>query len=216
MRFSLPTTVSLALLLGALSSAASAASSLNVVSATTPANPTTVSFSNGMSGFAPNYTFSYGALAATGPGSVTYTYLGSEAGYNNSFVASGNAIFFNHAFDNHGATVVGSSFTQNVASGLLSFGFSTKSPVYSVNNGVSGTYGADQGVFGIVSGASVANKSYQYVLIYNDPVYGGDHDYNDMAIGINFTAAVPEPESYAMLMAGLGLLSFVARRRRKA
>jgi len=27
---------------------------------------------------------------------------------------------------------------------------------------------------------------------------------------------VPEPEAYAMLMAGLGLLGFIARRRRKS
>ena len=30
----------------------------------------------------------------------------------------------------------------------------------------------------------------------------------------NITAAVPEPETYAMLMAGLGLMGFIARRRR--
>jgi carbonic anhydrase len=29
-------------------------------------------------------------------------------------------------------------------------------------------------------------------------------------------AAVPEPETYALLMAGLGLLGFAARRKRKA
>ena len=32
---------------------------------------------------------------------------------------------------------------------------------------------------------------------------------------LKFTAAVPEPQSYAMLLAGLGLMGFVARRRRQ-
>ncbi len=31
---------------------------------------------------------------------------------------------------------------------------------------------------------------------------------------ISVTAAVPEPETYAMLLAGLGLMGFIARRRK--
>jgi hypothetical protein len=30
------------------------------------------------------------------------------------------------------------------------------------------------------------------------------------------TAAIPEPETYALMMAGLGVIGFVARRRKKA
>jgi hypothetical protein len=32
----------------------------------------------------------------------------------------------------------------------------------------------------------------------------------------SITAAVPEPETYAMMMAGLGMIGFMARRRRAA
>ena len=41
--------------------------------------------------------------------------------------------------------------------------------------------------------------------------------HNDMSFSVNFapvTAPVPEPEIYAMMLSGLGLLGFVARRRR--
>jgi len=36
-----------------------------------------------------------------------------------------------------------------------------------------------------------------------------------VSIGYSYTMAIPEPETYAMLLAGLGLMGFVARRRRQ-
>jgi hypothetical protein len=36
-----------------------------------------------------------------------------------------------------------------------------------------------------------------------------------MTFNETFSAPVPEPETYAMLLAGLGALGFVGRRRRK-
>ena len=47
-----------------------------------------------------------------------------------------------------------------------------------------------------------------------------DSGYNDWNVGIdniNFdqVAVVPEPETYAMLLAGLGLVGFMARRRKQ-
>ncbi|HEY3633581.1 MAG TPA: PEP-CTERM sorting domain-containing protein [Caldimonas sp.] len=44
----------------------------------------------------------------------------------------------------------------------------------------------------------------------------GDFDYNDMAVKVESIAAVPEPETYAMLLAGLGAMGFVARRRKSS
>jgi hypothetical protein len=36
---------------------------------------------------------------------------------------------------------------------------------------------------------------------------------NTLAVNIELTSAVPEPETYAMMLAGLGLLGWVGRRR---
>jgi len=44
----------------------------------------------------------------------------------------------------------------------------------------------------------------------------GGLDYNDMVVKIESVTPVPEPETYAMLGAGLLLMGFVARRRRKS
>jgi hypothetical protein len=63
-----------------------------------------------------------------------------------------------------------------------------------------------------VLGTNVATSrgTFAYVLGYND---GAEHnDWDDFVVGVNI-APVPEPQTYALLLAGLGVVGFVARRR---
>ena len=48
---------------------------------------------------------------------------------------------------------------------------------------------------------------------YNDSAGSASlGDWDDFVVGVNLSP-IPEPETYAMLLAGLGLLGFAARRR---
>lgn len=50
---------------------------------------------------------------------------------------------------------------------------------------------------------------------FEDLRNGGDLDYNDETFVFTNVSSVPESETYAMLLTGLGLMSFISLRRRK-
>jgi hypothetical protein len=195
----------------------------------------------GLIGPGAGVTIDLGQLVATANVGVNITYLGSDAGYDdgvtNAILTVGEYIGQpgTHSIESRGPgvpanTVIGvpgvtSIHTIATAGNPVPFSFADQSvlpPIEAVNgnpaswspfvrpNATIGLIGTNMVVGGVL---------YQYVIGFNDHA-GGCHndacssqaDWNDFVIGVN---AVPEPEVYAMLAAGLGLMGFVARRRKQ-
>ncbi|MBS0300269.1 MAG: PEP-CTERM sorting domain-containing protein [Proteobacteria bacterium] len=141
---------------------------------------------------------SLGHLDYTGPGSqtVTYTYLGQESGFIDKFynTLSGEKLLESNP--------VGTSISSVVSAvGPLSFKFEGDTSKFAVNGG-RWDEGTSIGLIG--TNMLIGSTTYAYVLGYNDSA-GAKHlgDWDDFVIGVS---AVPEPETYAMLLVGLGLI----------
>lgn len=142
---------------------------------------------------------------------ITATFLGKEAAHINQFYVNDGLVFDNLA-------VAPSTYGPFYAGSPLSFKFNDTADGSEVANGgnlltfasyvVLGTF--DQaGSFTAYHGT---NGEFDYVLGFNDG-YKIDADYDDLVVGIK-VSVVPEPETYALMLAGLGIMGFVARRRR--
>lgn len=170
---------------------------------------------NGISGLTPQpigSTLNVGHLDFTGPGSeiVTYTFLGAES-----------VTFVDKFYDILGGTallesdLVGASVSSQVSvAGPLSFMFEGNADKFAINGGA-WYKGTSIGLIG--TDVHIGSSIFQYVIGYNDSagsaLYG---DWDDFVIGVNAASipVVPEPETYSMLLIGLGLLGYLGFRRK--
>jgi len=108
----------------------------------------------------------------------------------------------------------GSSFKSIFSSSATS---STAPYIYTLTSGITNVVFSGDTTPEFYIGASnlytasiqVWTNGTSYALGFEDWT---DHDFQDMVVTIS---AVPEPETYAMLLAGLGLMGFVARRKQQ-
>ena len=137
-------------------------------------------------------------LFVSDPAKVTYTFEFKEASFNNRFFSRAALVFSN------AATAAGTTFTTIAGAGLLDFSFGINSAVASLFNGANS---ADEPNFGILFKSTT-----DAVLFLNDTGANKDHDWDDMIVKVH-VEAIPEPGSWMMLLAGIGVLGLLARRR---
>lgn len=145
---------------------------------------------------------------------ITFHFMGSESGFNDSFstistpiLTIGEASAFQNNF---GAPVP-------IGSGVFSAGSLTGRLNFSSIGGKPATVGQEG--FAIFLGKNQTSGEHlsTFYFGYDDQVTSADNDYDDMIIRATVTSAVPEPATWAMLLVGFAAIGGALRvNRRKA
>lgn len=176
-----------------------------------------------------------GQLSLLKDANLTYTYLGKEAGYWNTFTADGQSIVTRDADGKDNAFGLSEASANivlaNVMAGLLDFSFSTNGSWTSIipkapdaGTVVNGSNFDNTDIngrsFAILLGQTYKGVFYDALLMFDDAGPGkfidgvptvDDDNHDDMLVGLR-VVAVPAPA--AILLMGLGMIGLGASRRR--
>ena len=165
--------------------------------------------------FADSLIYSIGSYTTSG-GSLASVLTDNNPGtYAFSFTPGAGVMlgFTNNVFNGAGADLaifeLGVPDTVQVSLGFQTQSFQTVSTGYNAGGYALNVALIDFSAFGIAAGANL-----QYQTIGLSIAASGGTVPSLSLVGALHTAPVPEPESYAMLLAGLGLMGTIARRRK--
>lgn len=144
-------------------------------------------------------------------GEVQATFLGHTAAYSNDLYFSTDTINWTYLFNNHSSPIGQTLSLGNFVAGTELF-FKIH-----VNNTGNDFYSGPgwNNADGLVHVAAETVGIDTFVG-FEDLYGGGDQDYDDVRYSFRNVAAVPEPETWAMMVAGLGVAGLASRRRRTA
>src|SRR6186713_3444616 len=152
------------------------------------------------------------SMINTTAGLLTATFLGFEAIDSDTFTFT----LSSGTLSNKGA--LNAQISGPVAAGPLNFTFADVFQGTAIGNGQNLGDFTSYAVLGSFANAVFTpftlGGTSDLILGFNDGMRV-DSDYDDIVVGLK-VAAIPEPETYALMLAGLGAIGFVARRRRKA
>lgn len=141
-------------------------------------------------------------LSLSSAADLVFTFVGKEAAYNNVFKDYTSNTHVAGSFSNNGSVANSTTFSTHANAGSLTFSFFSNGSTNSVfSNGNSRI------------GVILSSNKQSALLMFNDTA--SDKDYDDMVVKVSILSAVPEPETYALMLGGLAVVGAVARRRKQ-
>jgi len=152
-----------------------------------------------------------GVLETTGAGTLTFEYLGYEAGWTNSFIVGGSSCF------QTGSSAVGATCNAATSGGSLDFqlwtSMGTANPGAAIWNNLSPPGSILSYRIGLIEEAPNT-----FLILWDDSDAQEGDDYDDLGVRVTFQpTSVPEPDAFGLMLAGLvGAAGFACRRPREA
>lgn len=151
-------------------------------------------------------------LFVASAGEVILTFLSKTAAYSNDLFLQGNAeVILNNQTAKPGTQFSLGSFQAGTE---LAFTMFVKTTGFAYYTGA-----ANRNPDSFIHAAYDVTSSQSLNVGFEDIFNGGDRDYDDLVFSLSNVSvgtsvvAVPEPETYAMFVAGLMLIGFMARRK---
>jgi hypothetical protein len=138
---------------------------------------------------------------------IEFWFMGSESGFSDTFSAGPLSHTENTWYEDHFATPVYIGGAQFLSGSLLG------KLVFTSNHGVTAGVGHDGfGIF-LKAAQTTGQGVSEFYLGYDDQIGQADDNHDDFVVRV-LVSAVPEPGTWAMLVAGFALVGSLLRRRK--